>query len=388
MKQLAILCTLLFSKILLAQNTGIGTTTPQATLDVKGNQRIGGTTKFTSFDSLSGKISWVGANLFVPAPQYLMQHSASAEGLYYANSKLMYLGISDTAFYTDWSNGDGFFRGNVGIGLTTPRSKLHVFTGYSGNPFPYAPMVVEGDNNTYIDILTPDASESGVLFGNATDAASGGIVYNNTDPFPGNANGFQFRTNGNITRMVLTSNGNLGIATGNPTEKLEVNGNIKATAFKYPAPKTFYCTIPGLNFRSENSADTVRVNLGYGSTTIFSFGYGRRLIAAVQLPQNAVMQHMTAYLADNSGTYDMTVTLYRKTMTSTFFPSNLGNITSSGTSIGATLYTTTIASTFNSNEVDNSLYTYYISVASTGTWTSNMDTIAIVIDYTMDGTGN
>ena len=99
---------------------------------------------------------------------------------------------------------------NTGIGITTPRAKLHVFGGASGNTTPFSPMVVEGSLNTYINILAPDFIETGILFGNATDAANGGIVYNNAS----SPNGLQFRTNGNITRMIMSNIGDIGIGIG------------------------------------------------------------------------------------------------------------------------------------------------------------------------------
>jgi hypothetical protein len=55
-----------------------------------------------------------------------------------------------------------------------------------------------------------------VLFGKASDAASGGIVYNSA----ANPDGLQFRTNGNSTKMVLTQNGNLGIGITSPNAPL------------------------------------------------------------------------------------------------------------------------------------------------------------------------
>ncbi len=99
---------------------------------------------------------------------------------------------------------------NTGIGTTTPLAKLHIFSGASGNVSPHLPMVVESNGNTYINLLSPNANETSILFGNAGNAASGGIVYNNS----GTPMGLQFRTNGNNTRMIVSSSGDVRIGGG------------------------------------------------------------------------------------------------------------------------------------------------------------------------------
>src|SRR5688500_17222935 len=88
---------------------------------------------------------------------------------------------------------------NVGIGTTTPLQKLHIFNGSAGASGSRAPVVVESNSNTYINILSPTNGESAIHFGRGTDFTSGGIVYNN---FASNS-GMQFRTAGNVTRMLL-----------------------------------------------------------------------------------------------------------------------------------------------------------------------------------------
>ena len=95
-------------------------------------------------------------------------------------------------------------NGKTGIGTSTPLANLHVFSGASGNITPFSPLVVEGSHNTYINLLSPNANETAILFGKAENAASGGIVYNSFNTL----NGFQFRANGNVTRMEIYSSGN------------------------------------------------------------------------------------------------------------------------------------------------------------------------------------
>lgn len=110
---------------------------------------------------------------------------------------------------------------NVGIGITVPLAPLHIAAGASGNLTPFSPLVVEGSNNTYINLLSPNNKETGLLFGKADNAASGAIVYNNENTL----NGFQFRTAGNITQMILNNTGNLGIGISTPSAKLTISAN-------------------------------------------------------------------------------------------------------------------------------------------------------------------
>ncbi len=113
---------------------------------------------------------------------------------------------------------------NVGIGIPVPLSKLHIFNGASGaTPFFSTALAVESNTNTYLNLLSPAVSETAILFGLPGNSANGVIMYNN----PVTPNGFQFRNNGNLTRMVLNSAGNVGIGNTNPGYLLDVNNRMR-----------------------------------------------------------------------------------------------------------------------------------------------------------------
>jgi hypothetical protein len=287
----------LYTHIVNAQNSvGVNTTSPQATLDVRGGYRFGGSGNYIKYDSATGRIEWTGAALYVPVYQQIIRHSASAEGLYAGGGKLEYRNTSSPVFYSDLTNGNGYFsgnlgigiqnatvplsfasnlgqkislfsangtvgfsvesglfqihvddpatdfgfgirqgvsftenvrikgNGNVGIGTNNPAAKLHVTSGTSGvPPYPGAQSILESNGHTYLNILSPSLNESGILFGKGTDGFNGGIIYNSiTSP-----SGFQFRTNGNQTRMVMDAFGRVGIGTTSPISTLDINGSIR-----------------------------------------------------------------------------------------------------------------------------------------------------------------
>jgi hypothetical protein len=114
---------------------------------------------------------------------------------------------------------DHILAQNIGIGTSNPVSRLHIFTGASGNITPMGPLVVEGSTPTYISILTPDATLAGLAFGNPTASTSGAIVYNSS---VGSVNSLLFRTNGSY-KMAINAIGNVGIGVLQPSYRLQVS---------------------------------------------------------------------------------------------------------------------------------------------------------------------
>jgi hypothetical protein len=181
-------------------NVGIGTPDPAFLLDVAGRMRIrsgGGGTAGTWLSNAvnTGNVAFVG------------MFNDNYVGLYGS-------GLSNWGLLMNTMNG------NIGIGTASPEGNLHVFRGSAGTVTANAnaPLIVENSTNSYINLLAPAASESGILFGDPSDPQDGGIIYNN-----GGQNGLQFRTNGNNTRMVLNQDGKLGVGILTPAVELQVD---------------------------------------------------------------------------------------------------------------------------------------------------------------------
>jgi hypothetical protein len=118
---------------------------------------------------------------------------------------------------------------SVGIGTTAPGAPLHIASGESGTvPNANATLIVDSSAGHFVNILGPDISQTGVLFGKPTGGGSvAGIVFNNS----GVTDGLQFRTGGSAsTRLAITSAGDVGIGTSAPSDKLHVNGVIRVSS--------------------------------------------------------------------------------------------------------------------------------------------------------------
>jgi hypothetical protein len=111
--------------------------------------------------------------------------------------------------------------GNLGIGITAPKAKLHVFNGSSGvTTLPGgSTLIVENNFANFISLLNPTNNSSGILFGNTLSPNDGSISYNEG----GAQRGLVFRTGGAIQRMTLTSSGFLGLGTNSPASELHIS---------------------------------------------------------------------------------------------------------------------------------------------------------------------
>lgn len=195
-----------------AGNVGIGTAAPEDELHIFGDRP---TLKLQGDgnNEITGRVA-------------MRQANGTGVDIYYDGSdgvdSLLMEGFSAGAS-TGVHLGIDAVSGRVGIGTDVPEQLLHVFGGDSGvSPNSNSLFVLERDTSTFINILTPETVQSGILFGNPVDGnAAGGVVYNSSN----SPDGMQFRVNGNSAKMTITADGDVGVGTISPAADLHVRGS-------------------------------------------------------------------------------------------------------------------------------------------------------------------
>ena len=115
---------------------------------------------------------------------------------------------------------------NVAIGTTKPKAALHVSRGSSGNilTIPSNRISLFEDNAAnYIQLLSPDVNETGILAGNASTLIKAGIIFQADSSVA-------IRTGGNNTRIFAAKSGLVGIGNTSPQSRLHVSNGATAGA--------------------------------------------------------------------------------------------------------------------------------------------------------------
>ncbi len=106
-------------------------------------------------------------------------------------------------------------------------AEIHVRRASSGlTPNTSALLALENNESAFVHFLTTTGTTSGILFGHPTNTLDASIRYNHNG-----GRELLFRTGDNNTRMVILTNGFVGIGTSAPTNRLHVAGTVQATAY-------------------------------------------------------------------------------------------------------------------------------------------------------------
>jgi len=200
------------------------------------NVGIGASGNTYTFYARTDKTAWQGrfANRGGAGADVYLAHGAgygmhikgrTTDGKY--TLQLNNANVQTNVFYNNGNVGLGLV-GKVGVGTTTPAEKLHVNGSVRGNRNG-ALRISTG--NGYVDIGPKNTvwahftTDRGKFYFNKEIRVNTGFIgsYNQN---------LSLRTQGTTRMTILKSNGNVGIGTTTPNNKLDVNGTIRAKEIK------------------------------------------------------------------------------------------------------------------------------------------------------------
>lgn len=242
-------------------NVGIGNSNPTYTLDLTGNQRITSHLSFNDQTNSCMLCLWKGSTPSSTDTNYF--------GFGISNSMIRYQINTSGSHHVFFANTTELMRlkgtGELGIGASNPQCLLDIkqLSGSTYNGYIRIGQQNTSTNYPGIFFANDDSFSTGreyykmaILAHGAGNAAIGNLAFclNNV----GNSSSASFSD----CRMIVTSNGSVGIGTTSPGYTLEVNGNARTNI-------TYSASSQGNSFSKLGTFINTNVNIGSGSYTYY-----------------------------------------------------------------------------------------------------------------------
>ena len=195
--------------------------------------------------------------------------------------------------------------GNAGVGIARTDGTLHVHTATAGSVAPNAnedDLVIENSTHCGITILAPDASDSTLCFGSASDAVGAILRWNHDANLlklsTANAgDSITFGTAADVERMRITSGGNVGIGTASPDVGSNGANDVVVTISNSATAADHHAAILELNAStSANSAEIGKLAFTRSAATNKDHASIRALTASSDADAGADMAFLTKTL--------------------------------------------------------------------------------------------
>lgn len=266
---------------------------------------------------------------------------------------------------------------NVGIGSGSPTVPLHV-----RNTTSTVGLQVDGNDPSWSGIYNNATTGTGQpMYGYLRQGAFKGAHYINT------TNDWILELNGFQRIAVLATNGNVGIGTVSPSQKLEVSGNVAIPAsndYTYLAPKTNYINVSPAALIRAGTATGIPIYSTAGNQVYLDgtppsvIGY---FVANVNIPNNATVTAISAYIDDPAtGANDYVTVDFNQVVNSTGLATTM--LTCGSTPAGTTTGFQQFSSA-GSVAINNNLNTYVLTVTMGNNVTNQFKLRNIKITYTV-----